>query len=329
MWGTLVVFSLSAAFVVLAGWELTRRAEKLAEHTGLGHAWIGAILLAGATSLPELSVDLIAVRSGAANFATGDLFGSCMFNMLVLAVADLLTPQVRILTRVIIDQAMAGVLAIIVLALAALGIVTASQLAPFGVGWATVLIGLAYLWGAWLLHATRRARVLPVPVGATPGQMRFGLWQDAARFAAATLVLVLAARLLIGAATELVEQTGVTTGFFGIIVLAVVTSLPEIVVSIAGIRAGSYDLVVGNLLGSNAFNMVILFILDVVDGGGPLLAHAEPSVLVGNLFAVVLTALVVLGTLSQAEPRHRLLDPGALPVVLAYGLGLAISYRMM
>lgn len=76
--------------------------------------------------------------------------------------------------------------------------------------------------------------------------------QEAACFVAATLVVVLAARLLIGAATELVEQTEVTTGFFGLSVLAVVTSLPEIAVSIAGIRAGCYDLVVGNLLGSHA-----------------------------------------------------------------------------
>ncbi len=129
MWGTLVVFVLSASLVILAGWELTRRAEDLAERTGLGHAWIGAIVLAGATSLPELSVDLVAVRTGSANFAIGDLFGSCMVNMLALAVADLLTPQVRILTRVVIDQALAGVLAIIVLALAALGVVTGSALA--------------------------------------------------------------------------------------------------------------------------------------------------------------------------------------------------------
>lgn len=131
--------------------------------------------------------------------------------------------------------------------------------------------------------------------------MRFRFSEDAACFAAATLVVVLAARLLIGAATELVEQTGVTTGFFGLSVLAVVTSLPEIAVSIAGIRAGSNDPVVGNLLGSHAFTMVILFILEVVKGSGPLLAYAEPSVLVGNLFAVVLTALVVRGALSQAE----------------------------
>ncbi|MCS7051464.1 MAG: hypothetical protein NZL87_07605, partial [Thermomicrobium sp.] len=69
MGATLAVFVVSAAFVVLAGWELTRRAEELAERTGLGHAWIGAIVLAAATSLPELSVDLVAVRRGLSNFA--------------------------------------------------------------------------------------------------------------------------------------------------------------------------------------------------------------------------------------------------------------------
>lgn len=328
MWGTLVVFVLSASLVVLAGWELTRRAEDLAERTGLGHAWIGAIVLAGATSLPELSVDLVAVRTGSANFAIGDLFGSCMVNMLVLAVADLLTPQVRILTRVVIDQALAGILAIIVLALAALGVVTGSALTVGGVGWATVLIGIVYVWGAWLLHVTRQARVLPVPVE-SPTRPLADLVPSVARFGVAALVLIGAAWFLIGSAERLVSGLGVTKGFFGITVLALVTSLPEIVVSLAGIRAGSYDLVVGNLLGSNAFNMVILSVLDLADGSGPLLALAEPGVLVSNLFAIVLTGLVVLGTLTQAEPRARFLDPGALPVVVAYGLGLFLSFRFM
>ncbi|MCX7623043.1 MAG: hypothetical protein RMK01_03430 [Thermomicrobium sp.] len=328
MWGTLVVFLVTAGVVVLTGWELTRRAEVLAERTGLGHAWVGAIVLAAATSMPELSVDLIAVRSGAANFAIGDLFGSCMVNMLVLAVADLLTPQVRILTRVVIDQALAGVLAIVVLALAALGVVAGRVLVVGGASWATLLIGLVYLWGAWLLHVTRRARVLPVPVE-VPEHQRAPLPLIVLRFVLATAVLVAAAWFLIRLAEALVEQLGLTQGFFGIAVLAVVTSLPEAVVSAAGIRAGSYDLVVGNLLGSNAVNMVILLALDLADGGGPLLAAAEPTVLVGNLFAIVLTALVVLGTLSQAESRYRLLDPGAVPVVLGYVVGLVLVYSFM
>ncbi|MCX2728314.1 hypothetical protein OO015_12520 [Thermomicrobium sp. 4228-Ro] len=328
MWGTLVVFVLSASLVVLAGWELTRRAEDLAERTGLGHAWIGAIVLAGATSLPELSVDLVAVRTNNANFAIGDLFGSCMVNMLVLAVADILTLQVRILTRVVIDQALAGVLAIIVLTLAALVVVTGSSLAFGGVGWATLLIGIVYVWGAWLLHVTRQARLWPVPVE-SPTRPLAGLVPSVARFGVATLGLVGAAWFLISSAEQLVGSLGVTKGFFGMAVLAIVTSLPEIVVSLAGIRAGSYDLVVGNLLGSNAFNMVILLVLDLADRGGPLLALAEPGVLVGNLFAIVLTGLVVLGMLTQAEPRFRFLDPGGIPVVFAYGLGLLLSFRFM
>jgi cation:H+ antiporter len=166
-----------------------------------------------------------------------------------------------------------------------------------------------------------------VPV--EPAHQPRGLWPVVLRFLVATALLVGAAWFLIGSAERLVEQAGVTQGFFGVVVLAVVTSLPEIVVALAGIRAGAYDLVVGNLLGSNAFNMVILSVLDVADGGRLLLAGAEPTLLVSNLFAIVLTGLVVLGTLSQAEPRHRLLDPGALPVVLTYLLGLALVYRVM
>lgn len=327
-WAVLVVFLLSAGMVVLAGWELTRRAEELAERTGLGQAWIGAILLAAATSLPELSVDLTAVRVGEANFAIGDLFGSCMVNMLILALADFLTPQVRILTRVVVEQALAGALAVVLLALAAVGIITGSTPTIFGFGWTTLVIAAVYVWGAWVLHVTQRATVLPRPVpdySHARGDIR---WLSL-RFCFAVVILVFAAIFLIRSAESLVGMLGISAGFFGIVALAVVTSLPEAVVSLAGARSGSYDLVVGNLLGSNAFNMVVFVVLDAVDGPGALLGQADLSALVGNLFAIVLTALVVLGTLSRAEARIPVLDPVALAIVVFYVLGIVLSYGIM
>ncbi len=326
-WAVLVLFLLSAGMVVLAGWELTRRAEELAERTGLGQAWIGAILLAVATSLPELSVDLTAVRVGEANFAIGDLFGSCMVNMLILALADFLTPQVRILTRVV-EQALAGALAVVLLALAAVGIVTGSEPVVLGVGWTTLVIAAVSVWGAWVLHVTQRATLLLRPVPDHP-HAREDIRLLLLRFLIAAVILVLAASFLIRSAASPVGMLVISAGFFGVVALAVVTSLPEAVVSLAGARSGSYDLVVGNLLGSNAFNMVIFVVLDAVDGPGALLGQAASSALIGNLFAIVLTALVALGTLSRAEARVPLLDPVALAIVLFYVLGLVLSYGVM
>jgi cation:H+ antiporter len=95
---------------------------------------VGAILVAAATSLPELSTDLYAVRQGTPSLAVGDLFGSSMANMLILAIADIATHRVRVLTRVAINQALVGGLAIVLTAAAAAGTLTGFELTVAGMG---------------------------------------------------------------------------------------------------------------------------------------------------------------------------------------------------
>jgi cation:H+ antiporter len=85
-------FLVLAGVIAAAGTVLTRSADAIAERTGLGRLLVGSVLLAGATSLPELTVDMNAVWIGAADLAVGDLMGSSLFNLLILALLDLLQP---------------------------------------------------------------------------------------------------------------------------------------------------------------------------------------------------------------------------------------------
>jgi cation:H+ antiporter len=123
-----VVFALSAAIVAAAGSRLARDGDAIAKGTGLGGMWVGAIVIAAATSLPELATDVSAVWQGHAGLAVGDLLGSSMINMLILAVADLLSRRTRILNRVAVNQAVVGTLAVLLTAFAAAGIVIDSEL---------------------------------------------------------------------------------------------------------------------------------------------------------------------------------------------------------
>jgi Ca2+/Na+ antiporter len=86
---TILQFVVSAAVIVIAGTYLTRYADAIADLTGLGRLLVGSILLAGATSFPELSVDLSAVRLGEVDMAVGNLIGSSLFNLLILGILDL------------------------------------------------------------------------------------------------------------------------------------------------------------------------------------------------------------------------------------------------
>jgi cation:H+ antiporter len=323
-----LVFLLSGAVVVIAGARLARDGDVIADQTGLGATWVGAILVAGATSLPELATDVSAVRQGAPGLAIGDLFGSNMANMFILAVADLLTRQTRLLTEVPINQAMVGVLAISFMALAAAGILMGDAFTVLGIGWAPLVIGAGYVLGMRLLHRNRAER----RPSADGGPRRKdgdapGLRPAMIGFAVAAIVILVAAPHLARSAATLAEQWGIATGFFGMVFLAAATSLPEAAVVFVAVRAGAHDLAVGNLLGSNCFNMLILVVLDIVDGSGPLLAQAESGVVVGALFGMVLMGQVLLDLLNRAEHRIWYLEPGPALMVLTYVAALFLTYR--
>ncbi len=323
-----LVFLLSGAAIVLAGVRLSRDGDTIAVRTGLGGAWVGAILVAAATSLPELTTDLYAVRQGTPSLAVGDLFGSSMANMLILALVDLSTRHVFVLSRVAVNQALVGALGISLTAVAAAGVLVRAELSLLGIGWAPLAVGLGYAAGVRLLHRNRGGPPFSTEIEAAEAALAApSLVRAGAGFLAASAVILVAARFLAGSAADLAPQLGVSTGFIGMALLAVTTSLPELVVSVASVRAGAYDLAVGNLLGSNCFNMVILLALDVADGGGSLLAGVDPSVAVGALFAILLMGQVLLEVLNRAERRVWYLEPGAALLVATYVLGLYLTYQ--
>lgn len=323
-----LLFLLSAVAVILAGARLSRDGDTLAERTGLGGAWIGAILVAGATSLPELATGVYGVRAGEVNLAVGDIFGSCMANLLILAVADLSTRHVSVLTRVTANQVLVAGLGICLLATAIAGILTPVRFTVLGIGWAPAVIGVSYVMGMRLLHVNRGQPAFETAAEAAVHRKQLPPMRTAVLgFVVAAAVILFAARFLAASAEQLAHQLGLTTGFVGMVLLAVTTSLPEVSVSVASVRQGSYDLAVGNLLGSNCFNCSILFVHDLVDGPGSLLARVQPSLVLAAVFGVLLTGQTVLAVLNRSERRIWLLEPDALLLLLTYGLGLWFVYQ--
>jgi cation:H+ antiporter len=324
----LVIFLLSAAVVVAAGVRLSRDAGVISEVTGLGGAWIGAVLLAGATSLPELLTGIFAVQAGNVSMAVSEVFGSNMANMLILAVADLAVRRRHVLARVEINQALVGGLAIGLTATAAAALLTGETLVFGPVGWAPILIVFGYLSGMRLLHLNRsqppfQAAELPGSGGKNGPRLRRAI----AGFSIAALATLLAANALADSAADVADEFGLGRTFVGVTLLALTTSLPEVTVTVASIRSGAYDLAVGNLLGSNTFNMVILLALDIADGGGSVLNRAEPAVMLSALFGILLTAQTMMEILNRTERRVWILEPDALLRIGMYGLGLVLIYQ--
>jgi cation:H+ antiporter len=141
------------------------------------------------------------------------------------------------------------------------------------------------------------------------------------------VVLVLTGPRLAHVAGDLAEQTGLGGTFVGTTLVAVSTSLPEFVASITAVRLGAIDLAIGNILGSNAFNMVLFAPLDAFHDG-PLFAAVSAAHAVTAFAVVIATAIAILGQLYHAERRLPLIEPDAFLMLLVLLGGLLLVYYL-
>ena len=347
----IVTFVLCGAIIVLSSVALTRAAEAFARSTNIGRVWIGTVLLASATSLPELGVDVSAVRQGAADLAAGDIFGSSMANMLILALLGMVPPRDDIFRRTSLDNTIAASLGIIMTAIVGILVYSQATTTVAGVHPASVLLVVLFLIGSRILYrqASDAAPATAAPVNAEhqgAGQATPATPGDAAatdedetdrarrrrvsgtRFLASAAVLLLLAPLFADSAQTIAEGTGLGLTFFGTLFVGASTSLPELVSCVAALRMGARDLAVGNLFGSNVFNASIFLAMDLAHPGGSIFAIVGQAHVVSALFAVLLMALGSASIAFRATRRHALIEPGAVLMLLAYVTGVVALYQL-
>lgn len=132
MSAVLLEFLILAAAIFVMGSFMSRFADQIAEITGFGRLLVGSVLLAGATSMPELTVDISAVRLGETDLAAGDLLGSSLMNLLILAVLDLsYHSRGKMLSREAAGHALSGTLSIALTAFVGVAILTAPKMPTF------------------------------------------------------------------------------------------------------------------------------------------------------------------------------------------------------
>ena len=331
------IFLASAGVIVYAGTKLSRYGDQIAELTGLGGLWIGVVLMAAATSLPEVFTDVSAALMNRPNLAAGDLFGSNMANMLILGIIDLMHRQQRVWQQAAFEHALSAGLAISLTAFAAVFVLLGSDVKHGGVGLGSMLLLLFYIFGMRvvfrqeIMKQRQREHELIVK-GQTseqpkPSSQREGLRRAAIGFAVATAGLLVAAPFLAGSASQIAEQSGVSTTFVGTSLLGITTSLPELVAAIAAVRLGAFDLAVGNLFGSNAFNMAAFFFVDLAYRGGPLFNTVSDAHALAALWSIVLMSIGVMGIIYRAEQRYLLIEPDSFLIILGYCLGLWLLFQ--
>jgi cation:H+ antiporter len=303
---TILGFLACAVAIGVAGTYLSRYGDVIARRTGLGGTWVGVVLLAVVTSLPELATGLSAVTVGdTPDIAVGDVFGACVFNLLYIVVLDFLVRGESVYTRARQGHILSAGFGVILTGFAGFNVLLA-QTGPHWdlghVGAYTPVIALMYVVA---MRTVFRYETLNPAAAAEDAPLRSApsLRQALVRYALAALVVVGAGVALPFLGKALAVQMGWHESFVGTLFVAAITSLPEAAVTVAAVRIGALDMAIGNLLGSNLFNIFILALDDAFYVRGSLLSHVSPEHAVSALSAMMMTGVAIVGLLYR--PRLR------------------------
>jgi cation:H+ antiporter len=370
--GLAVAFVAAAALVVIAGTKLSAYGDALAKRTGLASGLVGLLFLAAVTSLPELVVSTTAaiaaslealkmgflelaspevtercsvVLAGGADLAIGNMVGSNVFNLMLIAVMDLVQGKGALMHRLSRNHVMAAASGLGMVGLLMFGFAicgsgwggTALIIPWLCVGPVTLLLPVAYLFAVVLQHrmenrdnGTDGSEVeaeapASAPLMAMSGMRFYG---TIGLLAVCIVVSGVWLSMLGGRIALPADQGGFGLGqtFVGTFLLAVSTSLPELVVSIAAVRMGCFNMAFGNVLGSNMFNLVVVFAADVGLRGASILHFASPAHLVTIAMVTMLTCVVLVGLCYRSTRSIAWLGIEVWVMVSVYALGNAALF---
>jgi cation:H+ antiporter len=315
-------FFLCVSVILYSGTRLSTYGDVIAEKTGLGRTWIGVVLMASVTSLPELITGISSVSIfSLPDIAAGDVLGSCMFNLLILGMLDIRRDGMPISAIAHQGQVLTAAFGILMLGVTSLGILGAGRIPSAGwIGALSPVLLLAYLLAMRLVFRYERRRIAEFLEDEQAQYPHMAASSVYRRFAAHALVIVAAATYLPHLGDEIARITGFGQTFVGSIFIALTTSLPEVVVSRAALNMGAVDLAVGGILGSNLFNIAILAVDDFCYFKGPLLRDISANHAISAAAAMTMTAIITISLVYRHPKRVALFSWDAIGTTLVFVL---------
>lgn len=314
----------ACAVLLLVGPRLARTAEALADRTGLGDAVAGALLLGAVTSLPGIVTTVTGSLEGDAAFALANPVGGVAVQTVWLAIADLVYRRANLEhAAASLENVMQALILVALLAIPVVAYATPDLLW----GWihpATVLIPVFYGYGFVLLRRMRRhpmwrptatadtrtedetapapkhgheaAPPVSSPGGARDPRTTAQLWTALLGLAGVVAVVGWGVGM---SGVRLIAATGLPSEVVGFTFTTAVTSLPELVVLVAAVRMGALTLGVGNIIGGNTFDTLMIAVADATYLDGSVYAAAGPDSLVLLGGTILLTALLAGGLVMR------------------------------
>lgn len=339
--GLFVELLVCSALVILAGGRLAALGDKLSAITGLGHSWVGAIMLGGVTSLPELVVTIGAVTVVTAPaLVFGNVLGSNCFNLLIIVVLDATLVGGAVLARGSGAHLLSAALGLMLMLIVAAGFILGQPGALLGgAPWLfSILLAVSFAAAMRVMYAREKKASEKAGKDSnrekmTPAQKRAVIL----KFCAFALVIVGAGLWLSVLGDTLGSHEfpgGLTLGktFVGFLFIAIATSLPELSVSISAARQGFYDLALGNIFGSNIANMSFIFVAEIFlkPRGKDMFGSVEnpAALLVTVCAACLMTVIAIIGMAGRPRRTIMNLGPGSIALALTYILSMFVVFKI-
>lgn len=301
-----VKFILCILIIFFSGKRVAKYGDIIASKTGLGGVWIGLILLAFITSLPELFNGVSAIIIvDAPDLTVGNLLGANAFNLLNLALLDIAHQNGSLLAMASRTHRLTGWFSLALVLVVAVSIFISRQFYAMDIGW----IGwytpiIIFLYFVFVRKIFLLERSQPSHQETNPDYEKESMGRVYFYFSISAAFIIGAGIWLAIIGDEIALTYGLGRSFVGSLLLAFATSLPEITVSFTAMRMGATDMAIANMIGSNLFNMTIIPIDDLLYLKSPVLAAVSEGHLITALVVILMTIILITGL--RFKPRRFL-----------------------
>lgn len=318
------------AFVVGSSILAARYVDMLDKRTGVSSALIGGVLLAAVTSLPELFTSIAAVTLlDQPGLTLGNILGSNIFNLATIGVLIALWPSLFMNAVVSKSHTTTTGLLLIIYLVLSIGILFGLHVEILTIDASSLVVAALYGFGVYSLSKDTSGKTASPEVSDTAATAppRLDTRKDdkdlsmrglLLRFGVCCIVLIASSISLTFATDEIAVRLNMGTGLAGALFLGVATSLPEFTATVTLARLGNYNVVVGNIVGSNLFNFFIVAIADLLYLKGTVyLTDAQSRALL--IFGLVANVLTLLALFLRNRHKSRILT-------MMFGAGIAACY---
>jgi cation:H+ antiporter len=316
-----IEFTACGVLLLASAYALCREGMALAGATHIEEGFVGILFLAVATSFPELVVGVSSVTY-LKNFALGygDLVGSVMINSMLIVGVEFYAGRGRVLSK----ASHLNIITVSIWAAVALVITLSAMVRRSFGGFSLGSLGLEsfFIAGLYFFYLTRlqkknvqTSEYRKKKERNVPGIQIRGMWM---RFLLLLVWVMFLGVWMSALGDKLAVSTGLSHTFVGSTLLALITSFPEIAVTFAAVRVGSVEMALGNVFGSNLFDLVVVSILDIFDAK-PITGYLTTGHIWLTTIAALIPIVFLTGMKTHSNARRRL----GLDVSLAFILGLS------